>query len=85
MSSRKPQRVALKLETLEKLERLIEDGENEDALTLLRAVRNLEFRRALQQEIHKLRYAKYWAEKEEDENRLEKIVAKLERAYQLYF
>ena len=85
MSSSKTPRVALKLETLEKLERLLEDGETEDALTLVRAVLNLEFRRALQQEIHKLRYAKYWAEKDEDEERIEKIDAKLERAYQLYF
>ena len=85
MSCSKPPRVAIKLETLEKLERLLEDGETEEALTLVQAALNLEFRKALQEEIHKLRYAKYWAEKDEDDQRLKKINAQLERAYQLYF
>lgn len=67
------------------MERLLQDGETEEALALLQAALNLEYRKALQEKIQKLRYAKYWAEKDEDEERLEKINAKLERAYQLYF
>ena len=85
MSSSKTPRVALKLETLEKLEGLLDEGKTEEALTLVQAILNLGFRKALQEEIHKLRYAKYWAEKDEDDERLEKINAKLERGYQLYF
>lgn len=85
MSCSKQPRVAIKLETLEKLERLLEDGKTEEALTLVQATLNLEFRKALREEVKKLRTAKYWAEKEEDEERLERINAQLERAYQLYF